>query len=1503
MQTPYWLHEESMTMKLIGYLLLAAATLCILPVLAIAQPGNGAPAGGSDAALAGGVYVPDSGVAGDRIRDAERLARAGEWDTAAQIMHEIYAKSGNKLLRVAGDSGLYMSVGEYVNRMLASWPEEGLSAYRARYDGIAKQAYEQALSSGDAGAMAEVVQQYWASSIGPEAANMAAELALESGRFSSAIDLWSRLLTYASRNAKLSGRVPTILAKLAVAYTWNNQPEEAKRMRDRLAAEFADETASFTYGQTLLKWAQSFDKSLLPDNTRVGGIGDHPIIGGGPDRNTIPPSKLSFGARIWVFDEHKTAPQPTPNPGMYGGAAPMVKSGRQARGTSVLYPVLANGVLYLTSPAGVFALSAASGKPCLWRNLEIRSTIGPNNMGYPYAQTLLFSPTYADGRLYVDYGVTVARQIYGGDQGIGGGGVACLDAGTGKLLWKLDLDTITNLKRGVVDSSPVVYGGRVFLVVHVPKSVFDDVFLLAADARTGKLIWQQPISSADGGSGYMYVRAPTALAAADGNTIYLATNMGTVAAVMAENGQVRWIRQYERIDRTGNDPNFMYRPPPPPTDEFSPTIVWNGQVIVAPSDSADLLVLDAATGRITKRINKKRDLFDLTEVYGVIDGKIIGRGTQVVAWDLDRHRLDWSITPDSEPTYRGQLTQQYLYLPTEKYLLRMDLADRGRTEPFPWQPGDKVKDCDGTILLSNRMIITVNSERISGYCEWEKAEQTDKEDIAKASKETRPDRILDYAGHAYMTRRLALAKEQLSRAVAEVGGFDNLTRPDLKLRVFVNAMEFATETWKQDPKATLELLQMASMCPPDVEGHVRYRMALARYWEDNGDLPQSVRYFQEVLSDPTMRAANYRIDDQNRHEAGRFARDNIDRLVAARGADVYKAVAEKAESEYTQAHAVNNWTEVERLLGKYPNSVRTREEVFGLAEHLASAKDFDGAINWLRYFRREYPVVLEHAPDQDARSLTRMANYALQLRRKWLDNKEEPEKTRLSRAHRALLQAFSYVNTGRKLGEKITVNIDNVDASFPAHRARMQQEHGKQLQMLPQVSSGLKNTRTLTMPQNSRLLRPQIGSGPATNDDIVLVSVMNGATWDLRGYRPGKSAEPLWTRKYDQERGQATNLVTYCDDNAVIVQLNRLKAINPETGDIIWTAELKNEQPQMGGLRFFSRFENTLLAAGAMNAMAVDLETGKVVSQFALPDMINSQVEMTDQLFSYVARNNQQKVLAVDWRTGKVVTKADLVSPQTFWSVIAADNRVIVSGGQGILAANDVETGKLLWKLDTPNQIFNQVNSVEVRGRIVYTAERNVNRWQIVARDVLANGKAVWTRQLPEARQMTGQPMKLMLQDDELIAWVDNVVAVLDAEKGDVSYMPFLGPNDFVRDLLVTQDYLVVVAGPSPNIPFRGPRRPAAADGGPPLRPNARRRRPREQGRRGIGDVWPADHGACQPRPGRAEPEHAEDLRADAAGDFDQSPNRPGASSNAGAGPRSGERPQRRGEQLVLRDR
>ena len=1421
---------------------LIATSMALLSMRAWAQPGNppadqpaAKPADSGDKTPEvgnGGVYVVDSGQALQKIHQAERLARAGEWDQASQSLHEAYSKYRTMLLAVEPGQ-LYIGVGERINQLLSTWPAEGLAIYRKRYDGVARQAYQKAAASGDAIEMAIVARQFWVSSIGAQAADEAAEMALESGRFSAAIDLWARLAGRLEKSADAKTALPPVLAKLAVAYAWDNRPAEAAKIRARLAKDFPDHKDRFTGdAMTLAQWAAAFSKPpMVASDTEPDTITDTPIIGADATRTRINPSNLSFGAKIWSFEGHKPANGTVvqPPPAMYNPNGQPVDMAKLLAKSQQLIPVLAADTVFLAGPTGVFAISATSGK-LLWTRPDIHIDSSQQNMyGMAVVQPILYSPTWWQGRLYVTYGVSTPRQMYMGAQpNGGGGGVVCLDGVTGKEQWRFSIDNVPGLAHGFVDSSPLVFGGRVYLVVHTGKSVFDEITLVAIDAfgsgNVDRVCWQQAISSADSGTGYISLRGPCTLAAAEGNTLYVATNLGTVAAVAAETGEIRWIRQYDRNNHSGDDPNPQngfgaMRQPPPPPSEYAPTFVWNGRVIVLPADCDDLLVLDSSTGAVLSRVNRKKDLFEMTEPFGVTDGLLIGRGKEVVAWDLLAGKLAWHrelarpgevVNPVS---YRGQLTRQFLYLPTDKFLLRFDLATHDYPERFAWQPGaSDNKGCDGAILLSNRMIITANATRVTGYCEWEQAERMDKVAISTADAGNRPDRILDYAGHAYMTRHLELAQEQIARAVAEAGGYESLTRPDLKGRVFNAALDVAAETAAQSQpdsvKRTLELLTMASCCPPDVDGHVRYRVELGKYWTVNKDLPLAVKYYQEILADPTMRAGVYHPNDQVKAEAGRLARESIDRLIAANGPDVYQAVAAQADRDFAQARERSDWNEIDQLVRQYPNAERTRKELFDLADHLAGRNDQDAAIGWLRYLRAEYPDSLDHHPAEDAVALTRMANYALQLRDQRLAATQPEERIRKSRANHELLRAYSFLRTACKTRNNgdTRVVIAGVEATFTQHRDDMKKNHPRELQMLPEVLAGLGAPRQLDLVGNmAQLLKAAVVS-QSSSDDIALIKVMTAPmVWELRGYQFAKSDQPIWNLKFDNETGNSIRLVTRYDDLAVFGQLHRIKARKIETGELAWSQEMKGAQ-FFGAISNFARHESFLLAAQNEFCMVVDLAdpNGKVVSEFKLADPVHGCLTMTDTLMCYINRNGQAKVCVADWRTGKLLTSVAVPNGDVQWVALAADNHAVVFGGQTTVTACDVQTGRQLWTVTGNPRMGVAVEPPPIRGDIIYVAELVTpeNRWHLRARNVV-KGDVVWDKTLsPEGVQFTGQPMHLTLQEDSVIAWGDSVLAMVDADTGEVTSL-WLDRGEFVRDLLVAQDYLVAIVGPHPNMGMR----------------------------------------------------------------------------------------------------
>src|SRR3954466_7454783 len=97
-------------------------------------PGN--PLAGHDAAQ--GVYVRDSAVAIEKLALAERMERLKEWDKSADVYQEIVEKYPDRVVPnqadAAGVAKRYSSVTLEVQKRLAKWPDEGIRAYKARFE-------------------------------------------------------------------------------------------------------------------------------------------------------------------------------------------------------------------------------------------------------------------------------------------------------------------------------------------------------------------------------------------------------------------------------------------------------------------------------------------------------------------------------------------------------------------------------------------------------------------------------------------------------------------------------------------------------------------------------------------------------------------------------------------------------------------------------------------------------------------------------------------------------------------------------------------------------------------------------------------------------------------------------------------------------------------------------------------------------------------------------------------------------------------------------------------------------------------------------------------------------------------------------------------------------------------------------------------------------------------------------------------------------------------------
>lgn len=186
-------------------------------------------------------------------------------------------------------------------------------------------------------------------------------------------------------------------------------------------------------------------------------------------------------------------------------------------------PVVGGGLIYvLDSEAHVFAFRATDGRPVWNKSLAPRNgTDWPTFWGLLGKANTINPPqgmgggvAFNNGRIYVTSGFGV---------------VICMDARTGREIWRKDLAM-------PIINAPVVNGGRLFVSTH------DNHFYALAETD-GRNLWDhQGISESAG------ILASTS-AAVSGETVIAPYTSGEIFALRAQNGQVGWT---DVLSRTGH---------------------------------------------------------------------------------------------------------------------------------------------------------------------------------------------------------------------------------------------------------------------------------------------------------------------------------------------------------------------------------------------------------------------------------------------------------------------------------------------------------------------------------------------------------------------------------------------------------------------------------------------------------------------------------------------------------------------------------------------------------------------------------------------------------------------------------------------------------------------------------------------------------------------------------------------------------------------------------------
>jgi len=488
-------------------------------------------------------YVDDSFEAEELLKEVGSLAKSGEWAKASALVQRLFASHGRHLVRV--DDRSYRNLVYHLNDVVAGWSAAGRAVYRELHDGAGRRALELALggSARDLDGVLEVLDRYFCTSAGREIADAAYELALESGEFAAARRICLRMVRAHPDRDAFGG---VYCARLAVVAAMSGCDEKATQWV-RAHVERG--------GTGRIRWAgreralSSLVESLASEARAVADARDGlewPTFGGSGRRDRAASWSQGRSTRLWRFDgfvDEQSEPWSAGTESLSGIVEE--DAGKQL----VMNPVSGNGLIFVQGGHDVWALQAMSGR-LIWRHGGGGEGVsGVGRSDGPVAEW--FAPTLVGKRLYLCSGGE-AVSYYGYDAMTKVPAVVCLNAESGRELWRSDgSDLGWSSTKTSYGGSPLVSGGSVYVVARRRRTFgFEDCYLVRLRAADGSVVYRTHLGSASIG-GFGYRRPTLSIPAMADDTIYVATNLGSVAAVSSDTGRVRWLRLYERRPERG----------------------------------------------------------------------------------------------------------------------------------------------------------------------------------------------------------------------------------------------------------------------------------------------------------------------------------------------------------------------------------------------------------------------------------------------------------------------------------------------------------------------------------------------------------------------------------------------------------------------------------------------------------------------------------------------------------------------------------------------------------------------------------------------------------------------------------------------------------------------------------------------------------------------------------------------------------------------------------------
>lgn len=665
------------------------------------------------------VYVDEvSGEVGSQIERANQFAKAEQWDDLLEMLVRISDSTDtrvtNSLESVTAGDERYVALTTFVNQQLARISANAPEVYakhRTRVDPLAQQWLKEAQNRRDSALLKKIVRRYLHSDAADDALLSLGDMALENGNTESARRYWSQIhwqLQWQNKTRRLPYWQRAARGEVASSVL-----RDIRKTPQPIDFDFG--ISSYVSSDIPLAdiWARLTLASILEGNhrraqielafLRSGWKDAEGVIGGRTGNYLKALSALAVQCRGWKFPdgdddwltfagsatrntvtateiEIPTMPswrvpleaiEPVSAGVRNSKRLPQVRPGESHDGATSHFPVVVGKLVFVHDKNRIRCLNISDGKPA-WSNDEVGAfySMKPreeSNFTF-FDQRNTRNQRIGEPRFTLSAAGSTLVATLGANLGSGGSGNAALMG--------FDLKTEGSVRFGPVEvedetwtfqGAPVCEQFRCWVGLRQRNSSSQD-YVVSFDMTTGEELWRTKVCSADTIGHGAASELSNYLLTKHEETIYFSSHLGTIAALDAETGRLRWVTKYARRGPTPENLNDQQWHA---LRDLTPCVYYDGLLIIAPSDADKLLAYHAGSGR---KIWETPLANDANQILGVSDeGHLIVSGRRLWWLDVYTGELSQKVEVNPFPSSdrvspsgagRGVLSGGHVYWPT-----------------------------------------------------------------------------------------------------------------------------------------------------------------------------------------------------------------------------------------------------------------------------------------------------------------------------------------------------------------------------------------------------------------------------------------------------------------------------------------------------------------------------------------------------------------------------------------------------------------------------------------------------------------------------------------------------------------------------------------------------------------------------------------------------------------------------------------------------------------------